>query len=181
MCNFVGAVFTVFWFSLHDAEKGDVVPHQQWVHGVGVGELLLARVMVFESPNEDDQRCAEMVVYGYCKEKCMVLLNPKNMDGSRTKNPVCNFAVGVEVLCKGGLGPELQQNEKHLETRGGKFTTVKWGNSSSDVVIMQADVRLLRLVYNQSPPTAYEQPVKFLQNVSSTNNAGKIPRLLRFG
>ena len=40
-------------------------------------------------------------------KKCMTLLNPKNMDGKRTKNPVCNFAVGVEVLHKGGLGPEV--------------------------------------------------------------------------
>ncbi len=56
----------------------------------------------------------------------MKLLNPKNMDGKRTKNPVSNFAVGVEVLRKGGLGPELQLNEKHLETRGDKFTAVKW-------------------------------------------------------
>ena len=107
MCNFVGVVFTVFWCILPVAEKGDVVPRQQWVHGVGVGKLLLARVMAFERPNEEEQRCTEMVVYGYCKEKCMTLLNPKNMDGKRTKNPVCNFAVGVEVLHKGGLGPEV--------------------------------------------------------------------------
>ena len=83
-------------------------------------------------------------------KKCMTLLNPKNMDGKRTKNPVCNFAVGVEVLSKGGLGPEFQLNEKHLETRGGKFTTVKWGNSTSDVEIIQTDTLLLRFGWRET-------------------------------
>ena len=96
MCNFVGAVFTVFWCSFPDAEKGDVVSHQQWVHGVGVGKLLLARVMVFESPNEEDQRCTEVVVFGYCKKKRNVAAESQEHGWEKNKES------SLQLCCRSG-------------------------------------------------------------------------------
>ena len=146
--------------SLPGAEKRDIVPRNQWMNGVG--GLLLARAILFETPLEDEQRKAEMVVCSHCKEKGMALMNPKNVDGKRTKKPTCNFAVGVSVLRKGGLGPDLQLNPKRLEDGAFKITAAKWGNSSSAPAIVHADARLLWLLYKQSPPVAYTQNLLLL-------------------
>jgi len=59
--------------------------------------------MVFETPNEDEERAVEMLICGDLKENKVALLNPKDIDGGRTKFPTSNFVVGVTGLKKGGL------------------------------------------------------------------------------
>ncbi len=82
------------------------------------------------------------------------MLNPKNVDGKRTKIPMYNVTVGVEVLRKGGLQSDLQLNQKQLEDDGSKITSKRWGNATYAPVIIEADTRLLWL-YKKLPPFGY--------------------------
>ena len=147
---------------------GDIVPHDLWVNGVG--GLLFARVMIFESPHEDEQRKSEMLVCNECKEAGMAMLNPKNMDGHRPKMPTCNFVVGVSVLRKGPLEPELKLNQRRLAEF--KITAAKWGNYLSAPAIIRDDARLLWKVKKHLPPPAYAHSLLLLQKDSSTKGAG---------
>ena len=135
----------------------------------GVGGLLFVCVMIFESPHEAEQRKVEMIVCADCKEKGMTMLNPKNMDGHRTDFPTFNFVVGVSVMLRGGLEPELKINPRRLVDDKFKITAAKWGISSSAPLIMRDDARLLWSLYKRSPPPSYTQSLLL---ASSTKGPG---------
>ena len=70
------------------------------------------------------------------------------MDGRRTDFPTCNFVVGVSVMLRGGLEPELKINPRCLVDGKFKITAAKWGISSSAPLIMCDDARLLWSMYS---------------------------------
>lgn len=96
-------------------------------------------------------------------------MNPKSIDGSRTKIPRCNFACDVSVLRKGTLQAELKLNSNRLTDGNFKITVAKWGNSSSAPHIMHDDPRLFMRLYNLLPPHAYTQNLLLLRNSSEAN------------
>ena len=144
------------------------MPRDLWVNGVVPGGLLLARVMIFESPDEEEQRKVEMIVCADAKEKGVDMMNPHDMKGHMTDSPTCNFVVGVSVLRRGGLQPELKINPRRLADGNFKITKKKWGNSSSAPLIMRDDARLLWSLYNLPPPPSYTQSLALLGYTSST-------------
>jgi hypothetical protein len=143
------------------------VPRELWVNGV-VNGLLLARVMVHECPDEEEQRKVEMIVCADAKENGMAMMNPHNMRGKMTASPTCNFVVGVSVLRRGGLQPELKINPRRLADGNFKITKKKWGNSSSAPLIMRDDARLLWSLYKLPPPPSYTKSLLLLGYASST-------------
>ena len=128
--------------------------------------------MVFQTPNEDEERAVEMLICGELKKNKVALLNPKDIDGGRTKFPKSNFAVGVTVLKKGGLECNgLQVNPQRLEDGAGRITAQKWGNSSAIPDIMVSNARLLHKLYERAPPASHRQ-VLMLRNWDPIKDAG---------
>ena len=144
------------------------MPRDLWVNGVVPGGLLLARVMIYETSDEEEQRRVEMIVCADAKEKKLAMMNPHNMKGRMTDSPTCNFVVGVSVLRRGGLGPELKINPRRLSDGNYKITAKKWGNSSSAPLIMRDDARLLWSLYKLPPPPSYTKSLLLLGYASST-------------
>jgi hypothetical protein len=124
--------------------------------------------MIYECPDEEEQRKVEMIVCADAKKKGVAMMNPKDMKGRMTDSPTCNFVVGVSVLRRGGLQPELKINPRRLSDGNFKITKKKWGNSSSAPLIMRDDARLFWSLYNLSPPPSYTQSLALLGYTSST-------------
>jgi len=158
------------------AEQGANVPLKAWMDGESTG-LLAFRGVFFQSKYEEESRHAEVAACELCDKFGIARMNPKKMDGKKTKKPTSDFVAIIEVLRRGPFAPELQINEQRLQQNFGAVSLAKCGNNTSAPYLIEQDTRLRKMV-DLAPLSAYIPYLNLLKSHSATHDAGILQQFL---